>query len=47
VRKIELLARSHDRNGFDCGNEPLNSFDNELELFLPADAIQKALAGNE
>ncbi len=26
MRKIELLAKSHDRDGFDCGNEPLNSF---------------------
>jgi ribosomal protein S18 acetylase RimI-like enzyme len=26
VRKIELLAKSHDREGFDCGSEPLNSF---------------------
>jgi ribosomal protein S18 acetylase RimI-like enzyme len=26
VRKIELLARCHDRDGFDCGTEPLNSF---------------------
>lgn len=24
--KIELLAKSHDRNGFDCGSEPLNLF---------------------
>jgi len=26
VRRIELLAKSHDREGFDCGSEPLNSF---------------------
>jgi ribosomal protein S18 acetylase RimI-like enzyme len=26
VRKIELLAKSHDRDGFDCGSEPLNLF---------------------
>jgi ribosomal protein S18 acetylase RimI-like enzyme len=26
VRNIELLAKSHDRDGFDCGSEPLNSF---------------------
>jgi ribosomal protein S18 acetylase RimI-like enzyme len=26
VRKIELPAKSHDREGFDCGSEPLNSF---------------------
>lgn len=26
MRKIELLAKSHDREGFDCGSEPLNSF---------------------
>jgi GNAT superfamily N-acetyltransferase len=26
VRKIELLAKSHDREGFDCGSEALNSF---------------------
>lgn len=24
--KIELLAKSHDREGFDCGSEPLNAF---------------------
>ena len=26
MRKIELLERSHDREGFDCGSEPLNTF---------------------
>jgi GNAT superfamily N-acetyltransferase len=26
VRKIELLAKSHDRAGFDCGSDPLNAF---------------------
>jgi ribosomal protein S18 acetylase RimI-like enzyme len=26
VRKIELLAKSHDRDRFDCGSEPLNQF---------------------
>jgi ribosomal protein S18 acetylase RimI-like enzyme len=26
VRKIEPLAKSHDRDGFDCGSEPLSSF---------------------
>jgi len=26
VRKIELLAKSHDRVGFDCGSEALNTF---------------------
>jgi hypothetical protein len=26
VRKIELLAKLHDRDGFDCGSEPLNSY---------------------
>jgi len=26
VRKIELLAKAHDREGFDCGSEPLNAF---------------------
>jgi ribosomal protein S18 acetylase RimI-like enzyme len=26
VRKIELLAKFHDRDGFDCGSEPLNRF---------------------
>ena len=26
MHKIELLAKAHDRDGFDCGNEPLNSF---------------------
>jgi ribosomal protein S18 acetylase RimI-like enzyme len=26
VLKLEPLARSHDRDGFDCGSEPLNLF---------------------
>jgi ribosomal protein S18 acetylase RimI-like enzyme len=26
VRKIELLTKSHDRDGFDCGSDPLNLF---------------------
>lgn len=26
MRKLELLAKSHDRDGFDCGSEPLNMF---------------------
>ena len=26
MRKIELLSKSHDRDGFDCGSEPLNLF---------------------
>jgi ribosomal protein S18 acetylase RimI-like enzyme len=26
VRKIEPLAKFHDRDGFDCGSEPLNIF---------------------
>ncbi len=26
MRKIELLTKAHDRAGFDCGSEPLNSF---------------------
>lgn len=26
MRKIELLTKSHDRDGFDCGSEPLNLF---------------------
>jgi GNAT superfamily N-acetyltransferase len=38
VRKIELLAKSHDRDGFDCGNEPLN-------LFLKQTARQHAERG--
>jgi hypothetical protein len=24
--KLEALARSHDRDGFDCGSEPVNLF---------------------
>lgn len=24
--KIELLSRAHDREGFDCGSEPLNAY---------------------
>jgi ribosomal protein S18 acetylase RimI-like enzyme len=38
VRKIELLAKSHDREGFDCGSEPLN-------LFLKQTARQHADRG--
>ena len=26
MRKIERLGKSHDRDGFDCGSEPLNLF---------------------
>jgi ribosomal protein S18 acetylase RimI-like enzyme len=38
VHKIELLAKSHDRDGFDCGSEPLN-------LFLKQTARQHAERG--
>ena len=38
MRKIELLDRSHDRDGFDCGSEPLN-------LFLRQTARQHAERG--
>jgi ribosomal protein S18 acetylase RimI-like enzyme len=38
VRKVELLAKSHDRDGFDCGSEPLN-------LFLKQTARQHADRG--
>ena len=38
MRKIELLAKSHDRDGFDCGSEPLN-------LFLKQTARQHAERG--
>jgi len=38
VHKIELLATSHDRDGFDCGSEPLN-------LFLKQTARQHAERG--
>jgi ribosomal protein S18 acetylase RimI-like enzyme len=38
VHKIELLAKSHDREGFDCGSEPLN-------LFLKQTARQHAERG--
>jgi ribosomal protein S18 acetylase RimI-like enzyme len=38
VHKIELLAPSHDRDGFDCGSEPLN-------LFLKQTARQHAERG--
>jgi ribosomal protein S18 acetylase RimI-like enzyme len=38
VRKIELLAKSHDRDGFDCGSEPLN-------LYLKQTARQHATRG--
>jgi len=26
VIKLELLSRAHDRDGFDCGSEPLNTY---------------------
>ena len=26
MHRIELLSKSHNREGFDCGNEPLNLF---------------------
>ena len=38
MRKIELLAKSHDRDGFDCGSEPLN-------LFLKQTARQHGVRG--
>jgi ribosomal protein S18 acetylase RimI-like enzyme len=38
VPRIELLAKSHDRDGFDCGSEPLN-------LFLKQTARQHAVRG--
>ena len=38
MRKVELLAKSHDRDGFDCGSEPLN-------LFLKQTARQHAARG--
>jgi ribosomal protein S18 acetylase RimI-like enzyme len=38
VRKIELLSPSHDREGFDCGSDPLN-------LFLKQTARQHADRG--
>lgn len=38
MHKIELLAKSHDRDGFDCGSEPLN-------LFLKQTARQHAERG--
>ena len=38
MRKIELLAKWHDRDGFDCGSEPLN-------LFLKQTARQHAARG--
>ncbi len=38
MRKIELLSKSHDRDGFDCGNELLN-------LFLKQTARQHAERG--
>ncbi|HUD48817.1 MAG TPA: GNAT family N-acetyltransferase [Candidatus Baltobacteraceae bacterium] len=38
MRKIELLAKSHDRDGFDCGSAPLN-------LFLQHTARQHAARG--
>ena len=38
MRKIELLDKTHDRDGFDCGSEPLN-------LFLKQTARQHAERG--
>ena len=38
MRKIELLVKSHDRDGFDCGNDLLN-------LFLKQTARQHAERG--
>lgn len=38
MHKIELLAKVHDRDGFDCGSEPLN-------LFLKQTARQHAERG--
>ncbi len=38
MHKIELLAKFHDRDGFDCGTEPLN-------LFLKQTARQHAERG--
>ena len=38
MRKIELLTKLHDRDGFDCGSEPLN-------LFLKQTARQHAERG--
>ncbi len=38
MHKIELLSKSHDRDGFDCGSEPLN-------LFLKQTARQHAERG--
>jgi ribosomal protein S18 acetylase RimI-like enzyme len=38
VRELELLAKFHDRDGFDCGSEPLN-------LFLKQTARQHAERG--
>ena len=38
MRKIEALAKSHGRDGFDCGSEPLN-------LFLKQTARQHAARG--
>ena len=38
MRKIELLSKSHNREGFDCGSEPLN-------VFLKQTARQHAARG--
>jgi ribosomal protein S18 acetylase RimI-like enzyme len=38
LRKIELLAKIHDRDGFDCGSDPLN-------VFLKQTARQHAARG--
>jgi GNAT superfamily N-acetyltransferase len=38
LRKIQLLAKTHDRDGFDCGSDPLN-------VFLKQTARQHAARG--
>jgi ribosomal protein S18 acetylase RimI-like enzyme len=38
VRKIEALSKAHDRDGFDCGSDPLN-------LFLRQTARQHGVRG--
>ncbi len=38
MRRVEPLSKSHDRDGFDCGSEPLN-------LFLKQTARQHAARG--
>jgi len=42
VRKIEPLGKSHDRDGFDCGSEPLNLFLKQTARIYAARGISRS-----